>query len=191
MRRAGTAIATPYLRDIWVKNLILVILLFTTACMQSRKGIKGTEEAWVWGAVDMCDTYPDCENSSTYMVGKLHFDSNMTVFKIEKLPADFDYYQLASDETITYRILAKRDGEGSWRRMNWISSYEDRRLGLTENMELSVGDIVRVKPPVGYIEQYNRWILERVVTKAGKAQAYGTGERLLDIQVQYAELQDK
>lgn len=159
--------------------------------MQSRKGIKGTEEAWVWGAVDMCDTYPECEYSSTYLVGNLHFDSNMMVFKVAKMPNDLAFVTLASDESISYRILAKRDGEGSWRRMNWISTYEDRKIGLTENMDINVNDTIRVTPPVGYIEQYNRWILERVITKAGKSQGYGLGTRLLDIRVEYAELQDK
>lgn len=144
----------------------------------------------MWGAVDMCDTYPECdEGSSTHLVGKLNFDSNMMVFDVVKIP--YNSTTLASDEDYSYRILAKRDGEGSWRRMNWISSYEDRKIGLTENMDITVGDVIRIKPPVGYIEQYNRWILERVFTKAGKAQGYGQGTRLLDIRVQYNELLDK
>lgn len=173
-----------------MKNLIFVLLLFSTACMQSRKGIKGTQDAWIWGAVDMCDTYPDCdEDSNTHLIGKLHFDSNLMVFDVVRIPANST--ALASDEDYSYRILAKRDGEGSWRRMNWYSSYEDRKLGLTENMDIAPGDIIRVGPPVGYIEQYNRWILERVFSKAGKSQGYGQGDRLLDIRVQYNELIDK
>lgn len=160
--------------------------------MQSRKGIKGDQDSWVWGAVDMCDAYPRCdEYASVWLVGNLHYDANMMVFKVQKMPTDLDYTPLASDETVSYRILAKREGEGSWRRMNWISSYEGSKIGLTENMNISVGDVIRVKPPKGYIEQYNQWILERYVTKGGKAQAFGTGTVLLDIRVQYAELEEQ
>lgn len=160
----------------------------STACMQSRKGIKGAQDEWVWGAVDMCSYENDCDESMTHLNGQLHYDSNMMVFNIVKLESDYSYTTLATDESISYRILAKRDGEGSWRKMNWISSYEDRKLGVSENMDLAPGDVVRLKPPVGYIEQYNRWILERVVTKGSTSTGYGLGDRLLDIRVTYQEL---
>ncbi len=159
--------------------------------MQSRKGIKVKEDAWVWGAVDMCESYPDCEYSDTYLIGKLHFDENLMVFEVVRMPTDLANLQLAADEEVSYRLLAKRDGEGSWRRMNWYSNYENRKIGLSENMDIEAGDFIRIKPPVGYIEDYNRWILERVVTKAGKSVAYGAGDRLLDIKVSYAELNEK
>lgn len=174
-----------------MRKLLLTIMAFmlTTACMQSRKGIKGENEEWVWGAVDMCDAYPRCDDESeTWLQGAIHYDSNMMVFEVKKMPNDLAFVELASDETISYRILAKRQGEGGWRRMNWLSTYENSKIGLTENMQLSVGDIVHVGPPKGYIEQYNEWVLERVITKAGKSQALGAGERLLDIRVTYAEL---
>lgn len=185
-------VATLCLRDFGVKKIVFALLLLSTACMQSRKGIKGAEDAWVWGAVDMCDTYPSCDQySSTWLTGKLHYDSNMMVFDVNRVPNDTSYIVLASDESISYRILAKRQGEGSWRRMNWISTYEDRKIGLTENMSISVGDVIRVSPPKGYIEQYNQWILERVVAKAGKSPGFGLGEILLDVRVEFAELEEQ
>ena len=160
--------------------------------MQSRKGIKGAQDEWVWGAVDMCDAYPRCDEfSSTWLKASLHYDSNMMVFEVQKMPTDLAYVPLASDEKLAYRILAKRSGEGSWRKMNWISTYEGTKIGLTENMNISVGDVIRVSPPKGYIEQYNQWILERYVTKGTKVQAFGTGTVLLDIRVEYAELENR
>ena len=133
----------------------------------------------------------DCDSAETYLIGSLHFDENMMVFEVVNLPTDLDGRDLASDEEINYRILAKREGEGSWRKMNWYSSYENRKLGLSENMNLQVNDIIRLKPTVGYIEDYTKWILERVRVKAGVADPYGTGDRLLDIKVRYKELEPK
>lgn len=168
-----------------------MLLAATAACTQSRKGIKGTEEAWIWGEVDMCDTYPDCEYAATHLIGQLNYTANTMDFEVIELPTDLTYATLASDEKITYRFLAKRVGEGKWRRMNVYSPYEGQSWGLSENMLLEAGDKFQIRPPIGSMHQYTNWILERVVQKGDNKVPYGHGDRLLHIEVQYAELEDR
>jgi len=156
--------------------------------MQSRKGIQGPTTDWIWGAVDFCNTYPNCDSASTYIVGNIHYYENEMYFQVINLPTDLNGIALASDETLSYRILARRQGEGQWHLLNWVSAYEGSTIGTSDGMTISVGDTIVLKPTVGYIEQYNEWILERDIIKGGVAPAYGTGDILLDMQVTYNEI---
>ncbi len=167
---------------------LIVTLFLTTACMQSHRGIQAISAKWVWNAVDFCETWPDCEDSAAHMIGKVHYDDNFIEFQVMSLPLE-NTIPLASDESITYRILAKRPNEGSWHLMQQLNYYGGKSAGKSENMLLDVGQIIRLKPYTGYIEQYSRWILERVVQKGSEVVPYGNGDRIWDdLRVQYSEL---
>jgi hypothetical protein len=173
----------------FINKLTLVSAFFlATACMQSHRGIETQGASWVWNPVDFCETWPTCENSAAHMIGTVHYDENFIEFKIMSLPAE-NTVSLASDESITYRIIAKRPNDGSWHLMQQLNYYGGKSAGKSENMLLDVDQVIRLKPYTGYIEQYNNWILERVVQKGSEVVPYGNGDRIWDeLRVQYSEL---
>ena len=167
---------------------LLSVLFLATACMQSHRGVQAISAKWVWNPVDFCETWPECENSAAHMIGTVHYDENFIEFQVMSLPAE-NTIPLASDESITYRILAKRPNEGSWHLMQQLNYYGGKSAGKSENMLIDVGQVIRLKPYSGYIEQYSRWILERVVQKGDQVVPYGNGDRIWDdLRVQYSEL---
>lgn len=162
--------------------------LLATACMQSHRGIETQGASWVWNAVDFCETWPTCENSAAHMIGTVHYDENFIELKVMSLPLE-NNVSLASDESITYRIIAKRPNDGSWHLMQQLNYYGGKNAGKSENMLLDVDQVIRLKPYTGYIEQYSHWILERVVQKGSEVVPYGNGDRIWDdLRVQYSEL---
>jgi hypothetical protein len=182
-------------REFGVKKFLFICMIAATSCTQSRKGIGGGKEDWIWGSVDFCsndsfrtntDGSPDCEGATTHLIGTLHYDANYMDFEIESLPLE-PLESLASDEVLSYRVLAKRSNEGHWHLMKVTNYYSGSSEGASENLSLSVPQTLRLSPDVGYIEQYTHWIMERVIEKNGVHVGYGRGLRLLDNEVQYSE----
>lgn len=141
---------------------------------------------WVWNPVDFCETWPDCEFSDSHMIGTVHYDENLIEFKIVSLPLENNVL-LASDESVTYTIVAKRPYEGNLLPMKRLNYYSGKVVGKSENMLLEAGQIVRLKPDAqgAYIEQYKQWRLLRVVQKGSEIIEE---THLLDITVNYSEL---
>jgi hypothetical protein len=167
---------------------LLSVLFLATACMQSHRGIQAISANWVWNPVDFCKTPPDCEYSDTHLIGTVHYDENFIEFKVMALPLE-NFVALASDESITYRILAKRPNEGHWSLMQQLSYYGGKSPGKSENMLLDVDQVIRLKPEKGNISDYNQWILERVLQKGSEFVPYGRGLILLNLKVDYSELE--
>ena len=168
-----------------MKKYVVILVFILGACAQSRKGIQGAKTDWVWGAAEFCSKeswQSNCSYSNTFLTGALHYDSNYMDFRVNRI-APKPIAELASDESVTYRIRARRANETTWHLMKILDVYSGATKGASENMQIIGDTSVHLAPYVGYIEQYTEWVLELVIAKGTQVQ-YQT---LFDVTVDYAE----
>lgn len=132
----------------------LFLVLLTTACMQSRKGIKPEVEAIRFAPISWCDTYDidRCDTALVHLEATLNYTDNSMDFEVMKMP-----YQPSG---LGLRIKAKRPGEGRWYLFKNVSIYNGGSLGKSENLYLDPGITIRLRPIEGKIEEFREWKLE-------------------------------
>lgn len=167
------------------KTILLLCVLAASACTQSRRGIKGAQEDWVWGGVDFCSE-SNCDASDTHLVGTVHYDKNFIEFEVIDLPVESSV-ALASDESISYRIIGRRVKEARWRLLKQVNLYSGQTEGYSKDLKLELNTAIRLRPDLGFIEQYDRYMLQRIYIKNNKIV---NAKSMFDVSVQFSELEE-